>query len=122
MLDWIRPILHETGFTKSCLHKIELALEEAFINVIHHGHKNRSGEISLEVFAEKGKKISITLVDQGPPFNPLEHEKEILDPSKPLEEINEGGLGIFLIKQSMDELFYERKEEKNRFTFIKKIY
>ena len=63
--------------------------------------------------------FSLTFVDGGKPYNPLENKDP--DVSLPAEEREIGGLGIFLVKKTMDDVQYERKGDQNYFTIFKKI-
>ena len=113
MLAWIREQLF--GFPDRTLLKIELACEEAIVNIIRHA-KTESLEIEVQVVPKS--HAAITFADKGPPFNPLEPSAPDLTLS--LEEREPGGLGLFLIRQNMDELSYARKENRNHFTMIKR--
>ncbi len=114
MLSWIRSQL--SGFPDQTLMKIELACEEAIVNIISHA-KTENLEIEVQVVPKS--HAAITFADAGPPFNPLEQADP--DLSLSLEERQPGGLGLFLIRQNMDELSYARKENRNQFTMIKKV-
>lgn len=122
ILDWIRDSLVETGFSESWVRKLEIAIEEALVNIIHHAYKDEPGDIEVLVSSEAGKEVRLTLADCGPPFNPLVHERKEIDPESNLEEMDEGGLGIFFMKKLMDELSYERKGNQNVLTLIKKVH
>lgn len=117
MLSWIRDQLGPCE--KGTCHKIELASEEAIVNIIRYSYKNRSGTIEIEVKVDP-QRIEIILKDQGPPFNPLER-KLPQDLETPLEEREEGGLGIFFIRKCMDEVRYHRHHNTNNLTLIKRI-
>ena len=62
---------------------------------------------------------SITLTDSGVPFDPL--QKPDPDTSLPAEEREIGGLGIFLVKKTMDDVIYRREDGRNLLTIRKKI-
>lgn len=113
MLAWIRGQLF--GFPDRTLLKIELACEEAIVNIISHA-QTESLEIEVQIVPKS--HAAITFADAGPPFNPLEQSAP--DLSLSLEERQPGGLGLFLIRQNMDELSYARKENRNHFTMIKR--
>ena len=55
--------------------------------------------------------IDITFIDSGMQYNPL--EKEDPDITLPLHKRKKGGLGIFMVKLTMDDMVYEYKDEKN---------
>ena len=67
--------------------------------------------------AEKPRSVVITFIDNGVPYNPLEKEDPDTTLSAEAREI--GGLGIFIVKKSMDEVSYEYKEGKNVLTIRK---
>ena len=97
---------------------ITVALEEMFVNVAHYAYPDREGEITVSVNADDDS-AEICLIDEGIPFDPL--EKEDPDVKAGIEKRDIGGLGIFMVKKSMDECRYERKEGHNIFTMKRKI-
>lgn len=93
------------GFQPHQLLKIELAIEEALVNIISYGYADQTGYIEITCSTlEKG--IRLVLRDQGIPFNPLANAK---DP-KPEEP---GGYGLFFIRNIMDKIEYEREGNTN---------
>ncbi len=118
MLLWIRQQSMQIGFTNSEWKKIELVSEEALVNIILHAYQSKGGQVELEVhgFADS---IEIVIKDQGKDFNPFLGEKP-LDPEAPLEKRDVGGLGVFLIRQYMDEVSYVRKGSSNILTLKKR--
>ncbi|MBS0624809.1 MAG: ATP-binding protein [Verrucomicrobia bacterium] len=119
MIHWIRQELVNYGFDESTIRKVELASEEAIVNIIRHAYKGRKGDVDIVITMIPKSHVEIVISDQGPPFNPLA-KKTNFDPSAPLEERTEGGLGILFMKQYIDEIHYERKMNKNILTFIKR--
>lgn len=118
MLDWLRGLLLD--FDDRSVRKIELASEEAFINIIRHSYKNHAGKIEVEVTVYPKSHVEIAFRDHGPPFNPLQGEKP-LDRNAPLEKRKEGGLGIHLMRQYMDDIHYERVQNTNQLVLVKKL-
>lgn len=121
MMKWVRDRIREAGFSETHGKKLEVALEEALVNIIHYAYQHKKGKIDLQCFCYLDR-VEFKIKDQGFPFNPL-----LLNPdfeglsNTPLEERQEGGLGIFLIRQYMDDIRYERNESYNILTLIKKI-
>ena len=113
----LRRTLHEYGMCigiETCtLKKLEMAFEEAVVNIVNHSHAT---EIELNVHSSKNKELCITLTDDGVPFDPTSSES---DTSKAIDELQIGGLGLRLLKQMMDELHYQRTNERNQLTMIK---
>ncbi len=100
--------------------KIDIAVDEVFSNIANYAYKPVDGKVTVK-FDEKGKdnQVEIIFIDGGKPYNPLERE----DPNTnlPVEEREVGGLGIYIVKKSMDQVLYEYKDKKNILTLIKKI-
>ncbi len=117
MVDFIREQLVLFGLDVTSVRKVELASEEALINVIMHGYKGLSGQIDIEM-QTTDDKISIIIKDQGPLFNPLEQDVGF-DPSATLEERKIGGLGILFMRQYVDEIHYSREEDTNVLILVK---
>ena len=98
--------------------QITVCVEEMFVNVAHYAYGDDGGYVTI-VLDYDGKMFSITLIDSGIPFNPL--EKDDPDITLSADERDIGGLGIFMVKKSMDDVFYERCDGKNIFTMKKEI-
>ncbi len=99
--------------------RLELAVEEVFINVTSYGRKQGGASIpSVRITIKKDKdKLMVRLIDNGPEFNPLMKEDPPLDSS--LLERPIGGLGIFLVKGLVDDVAYKRDGEENILTLTK---
>lgn len=93
--------------------KIAVCVEELFVNVVNYAYDGEIGDCQVSFFIDDslGNKVIIKISDQGKAFNPL--EKEDPDISLSAEERKIGGLGIFMVKNIMDTISYERKEENN---------
>ena len=98
--------------------RLRLCIEEVVENIVNYAYDGGNGWVEVGTQLN-GDTLTITLKDEGVPFNPLERE----DPDITLsaEERQIGGLGIFLCKQLMDKLGYERIEGCNVFKMIKCI-
>lgn len=121
MLEFIRNRLLSAGIAGTTLSRIELAAEEALINVIRHSGLNNDSILDIECELDSGA-IRITIKDSGIPFNPVEeaaHCQEKGNAEIPLEERELGGLGIYLISRLMDKIEYRREDQKNIITLIK---
>lgn len=93
---------------------IDIAVEEVFVNIANYGYPNSIGKVKItfEYISGSPSYIKITFVDSGIPYNPFEK----LDPDVSLsaEDRQIGGLGIYMVKKSMDSVQYEYKyKEKN---------
>ena len=93
--------------------KIQIALEETLVNVVLYAYEDKIGDIEIdyEIIDEPNKTLIVTIIDSGIEFDPLAKE----DPNivSFYEQKKIGGLGIFITKQIMDEVSYQRKDNKN---------
>lgn len=100
--------------------QIEIAVEEIFVNIANYAYLPGSGEatIGCEVSLEP-PKVVIRFTDRGRPFDPL--SKEDADTSQDALIEREGGLGILMVKKSMDEVGYAYENDCNVLTIVKKL-
>ena len=122
-LPVFRNALHNyglcAGVDKRTLKRLEVALEEAVVNIIHY---SQATAIELKVECQKSKaerQFCIKISDNGTIFDPTA-QKEV-DTAKNAEERQIGGLGIALLRQMADELHYRRMDNQNELTIIKNI-
>ncbi|MEO0796019.1 MAG: ATP-binding protein [Verrucomicrobiota bacterium] len=109
----------EHDINPAVVHAFNLCLDEIVTNIISYGFEDGADHtITLDMSVE-GELICAVVKDSGKPFNPLEDAKDP-DLESALEEREIGGLGIFFLKQMMDELDYQRVEGCNCLTMRKK--
>ena len=113
LAEWIETI----GLPQELSMPINLALEEAVSNVMLYAYPGKSGQVLIE--CTKSDKLIFTITDSGIPFDPTQQEDP--DVTQNAEERPIGGLGIFLVRQIMDDIRYERKDDKNILTLTKKL-
>ena len=89
---------------------LELAAEEALVNVVSYAYPQGPGQVSVECRSEDGV-FHMEIRDQGQPFDPTLGVAP--DLSQGVEERGEGGLGIFFIKRFMDKMAYRRDGDSN---------
>lgn len=97
---------------------ITVAVEEIFVNIAHYAYEGSVGDATVSIDFENDDVI-IKFVDAGFAFDPL--AKEDPDVNASAEERDIGGLGIYMVKKTMDECTYNRQDDKNIFTIRKKI-
>jgi anti-sigma regulatory factor (Ser/Thr protein kinase) len=116
MMEWILDFMRENGFPSARIQEIELASEEALINIIRHAYAGReSGEVEIRCRAGTDH-VEIDFVDDGVAFDPTSKARPQLD--LPIEERQVGGLGIFLIRNLIHEIHYRREGGQNIFTWV----
>ena len=100
------------------LNKIDLAIEEIFVNIAHYAYNPEVGEAWISAsFVDN--VLTVIFKDKGKEFNPI--AKKDPDITLSAEERDIGGLGIFLTKKFMDSVNYEYKDGQNILTIKKKI-
>ena len=120
MLGWILKSIECAGFEKNDLRKIEIASEEALVNIINHAYQGKVDKIIQINIKVSKDSIELKFLDTGPQFNPV-IERDKTDQNISLEDMPLGGLGLVLIRQYMDNIAYERKGSTNIFTLTKHI-
>lgn len=115
---WLEEALSEINCPMKLVMQIGMCFEEAFVNVASYAYDNDNGTIRCLVNSD-GKSITLQLCDRGKPFDPT--AKKDPDITQQIENRTIGGLGIFLIKQMMDKVSYERKNGENILRFEKNI-
>ena len=100
--------------------QIDVAIDELFSNIARYAYPDGRGHATVRfVFDEANRTISLIFADSGIPFNPLEQQEP--DVNKPLAERPIGGLGIFLVRKTMDAVDYRREDGQNILTIQKKL-
>ena len=110
--EFINAELEKLDCPKKTQKQIDIAADEIFSNIAHYAYESKDG--SAEIRLEKGdnpKAVTLTFTDSGIPYNPL--EKPDPDVTLSADEREIGGLGIYIVKKTMDEVNYERKDGKN---------
>ena len=99
---------------------IDVAVEELFVNVASYAYGDKKGKATIRVsIHEDPTSAEITLIDSGMPYDPL--AKPDPDVTLAAKDRKKGGLGIFMVKSSMDDVKYAYKDGKNVLTLIKNL-
>jgi len=106
-IAYITSKAHEAKASKDALWRLQLAAEEAIVNIMRHGYKGASGPIEIECKNETADKLQIKISDFGRPFDPTVQRNE------KKEEFETSGFGIELMRQVVDEVHYTRSGSKN---------
>ena len=100
--------------------QIDIAIDELFGNIAHYAYCPETGDATVRVeVVDDPLSVVITFIDQGVPYDPLSSA----DPDTTLsaEERAVGGLGIFMVKKSMDEIAYRYEDGKNILSIKKRL-
>ena len=107
------------GLSQKCIFEANLALDELFTNIISYGFDDKNEHTIRITISLQNDELVFNIEDDGMPFNPTEVESPDLECT--IEECRIGGLGIHLAKNLMDEVCYQRCNDKNVLTLRKNI-
>jgi serine/threonine-protein kinase RsbW len=116
--EFIANAAREAGATSSDITKIEISCDEWSANIIEHALGSRAKR-SFSIECRKGDGRFIIIYEhEGERFNPI--EQEIIDIDDHFSESKERGLGIYIMREMMDEIHYEYLNNRiNRLTIVK---
>ena len=115
--SFIKSVTEKLGIETPLARKLRLAVEEAVVNVINYAYPaGTEGDVTIKIMSD-GHTLRFQIIDTGVPFDPTKKEKA--DTTLSIEERQIGGLGIFLVRELMDTINYERVDGKNILTLIK---
>lgn len=119
--DFVKGELEQSpGLSHKDLLQIHMVIDEIFGNIVAYAYEDGRGDVVILVDYDKTQgTVMLVFTDEGKPYNPLLNE----DPDIKLsaDERTVGGLGIFMVKNTMDEIDYENREGKNILTMKKQI-
>ena len=118
--DFVNEQLEELGCSIKVQMQIDIAIDELFGNIAHYAYSSETGRATVRVeLIEAPLSVVITFIDNGVPYDPL--KKEDPDTSLSAENRQIGGLGIYMVKKSMDAVSYEYRNGQNILTVTKKL-
>ncbi len=110
----ITQCAREAGFGEHKLGAMELAVEEAIVNIIKYSSSAPDSVITATCGTDSRGVFYIAIIDSGPPFDPL--KRDTPDTKASIDDRPVGGLGIYFIKEMTDGVTYAREAEKNILT------
>ena len=120
VIEFVDEMLEEYGCGMKEQMAIDVAVDELFANIAHYAYNPETGYATVKVeVVEDPLSVEITFVDNGKPYDPL--AKADPDTTQSIEDREIGGMGILIVKKSMDAVDYEYKDGKNILT-IKKTF
>ena len=122
VLDFINEKLEVNDCPMKVQMQIDVAVEELFVNVANYAYAPNTGDVLIQFGIEESedsKVAVITLIDEGVPYNPL--SKADPDITLSAEDRQIGGLGIYMVKKSMDSIEYSHEGGSNKLTIRKKF-
>ena len=119
-IEFVDEMLEKYGCGMKEQMAIDVAVDELFANIAHYAYNPETGYATVKVeVVEDPLSVEITFVDNGKPYDPL--AKADPDTTQSIEDREIGGMGILIVKKSMDAVDYEYKDGKNILT-IKKTF
>ena len=120
IIDLINEELDQLGCSPKSKAQIDIAVDEVFSNIAQYAYGEAGGSATVGIaISEEPRMMTLVFKDQGMPYNPLENKDPNID--LPAEEREIGGLGIFMVKKTMDEVLYDFKDGQNILTLKKTI-
>ena len=118
--EFIEGELEAVGCPMKAQLQIDVAIDEVFTNIASYAYETGDGSAVVRFeFDEDTRIVCITFIDNGVPFDPLSMEEP--DVTLPAEKRQVGGLGIFLVRKTMDDVKYEYRDGRNVLSIYKKI-
>ena len=118
--DFVTQQLEDLDCSAKTLAQITVAIDELFSNIARYAYNPEVGAATVRVeVVEKPLAVTVTFIDGGRPYDPL--AKEDPDVTLSAEERGIGGLGIYMVKKSMDGIAYEYKDGQNILKITKNI-
>ena len=118
--SWVVDIVENMGLGARDVNHCELAVDEAVTNIIEHGYGTDGPNQIIDILIQENPdQFTITIIDDGPPYDPLHNTDP--DPLAALEDRPEhgGGWGVFFIKRLMDDVKYKYVANRNHLVMIK---
>ena len=119
-MDYVNENLDAVGCSMKSQMQIDIAVEEIFVNICKYAYHPDKGRAVVRVeVLDDPVQVKITFIDHGKPYDPL--LKDDPDITLSAEQRDIGGLGIFMVKQTMDAVEYQYKDGSNILTLIKNL-
>ncbi len=113
VIDYISEIIEENGVPMDTAVKINICTDEIVSNILNHSNAEYI-DVKLNI-NQQDATVTISFTDNGTPFNPLT-DAATPDITIPLEDREEGGLGVFIVKKMMKNVTYRHQDNCNIFT------
>lgn len=118
---FVNEKLEALGCSQRIRIQLDVAVDEIFSNIARYAYGAGAGEATVQIGVEENpRRVAIVFIDHGAPCNPLaEEQPDTTHLPKMLRPL--GGLGLFLVKKTMDDISYEYRDGQNRLTLRRRI-
>ena len=110
-VEFVSSCAEGQGISPGRITEIGVATEEVLVNICNYAYQDQVGEVKVSCMLDDENRFIIEIEDTGIPFDV--HGLEGPDLVDDLAERQVGGLGVFIIKELMDEVQYRREDKKN---------
>ena len=118
--DFVNAELEALDCPMNVQMQIDIAIDELFGNIAHYAYNPSTGPVTVRVEVEHDPlSVVVTFIDNGKPYDPLTTAEPDTTLSAEARQI--GGLGVFLVRKTMDDVSYEYKDGKNILKIKKNI-
>lgn len=117
-MDFVSNCAKDQGFSQKRINEIELATEEALVNIFNYAYKDDNGDVEVINKLDNDEKFIIEIIDSGIPFDVLSVKEP--DLTSDISERAIGGLGVYLMRRLMDDVQYRREGDRNILTLVVK--
>ncbi len=100
-----------SGWPEEWMYRINVSVDELITNTVNYSYTDSGHHLIRLKLIATPDKLTVTIEDDGVPFNPFEEAPPPDDVDTPLEDRRIGGLGVFFVKTFMDEVAYERTDD-----------
>lgn len=118
--NFVNERLQKANCPQKTQNQIDMAIDELFSNIANYAYQPKTGAATVCVEVQpKPLAVIITFIDNGVPFDPLAQPDP--DTTSPVSRRQQGGLGIYMVKKTMDDISYEYKDGHNILRIKKNI-
>lgn len=120
LTDQVNEILESLDCSMKAQMQIDVAIDELMANIASYAYAPGTGDVKVCFdYEADSRTVSITFIDSGIPYDPLKKP----DPDVTLNAVERavGGLGVFLVKKTMDDIRYVYQDGHNQLTILKRI-
>ncbi len=104
---FITQAAHAAGLNDDEVFHVEMAVDEACSNIIEHAYVAQTGDIDLACRSPVVGQFEVVIRDFGEPFNPEKVPPPAVSTQADLDDLSEGGLGLYFMRKLMDEVRFE---------------